>query len=474
MISKADRAVPAPSVERPGLSGNGGARGVVRPAIRAMFATALIFVAAPAAAGIDIQHWKTKNGVGVFFVEAHELPIVDLKVVFSAGSARDPDDLHGLALFTNSLLDEGAGGMHANDIAYEFERVGAVYGADATYDSASVNLRSLAEADKLDVALKNFHRVLIQPDFPDEALERQRKRFLIGIQQKQQSPGDIAGDAFMKAVYGDHPYGHPGEGTLESVARFSKEAVVDFHRRHYAAANAIIVIVGDLKRRQAASIADGLAGALPRGEALPPPPPAPERPAEQEMRIAHPSTQTHVLVGQPGMRVNDPDYFPLYVGNHVLGGSGLVSRLFKEVRDERGLSYSVYSYFSPRRVAGPFSAGLQTRADQAEQALAVLREQIARFIKEGPTAEELEAAKKNITGGFPLRLDSNSDILGYTALIGFYGLPLDFLDSYTAKVQAVTAEQIRDAFGRRLQPEDMATVMVGPVEGTGGTPAGGE
>lgn len=466
MINKANRVIRALSfgpASRPG------------PALlRSLLAALLVFAALPAAAGIDIQHWKTKNDVGVFFVEAHELPIVDLKVVFSAGTSRDPENLHGLALFTNSLLDEGAGGMHANDIAYEFERVGAIYGADATYDSASVNLRSLAEPDKLKVALKNFRRVLVQPDFPTEALERQRKRFLVGIQQKQQSPGELAGDAFLKAVYGSHPYGHPAEGTAESVARFSRKAVVDFHGRHYVAANAIIVIVGDLERRQAASIAADLAGALPRGEAPPPIPAAPQRPAEREVRIAHPSTQTHVLVGQPGMRVNDPDYFPLYVGNHVLGGSGLVSRLFKEVRDERGLSYSVYSYFSPRRVAGPFSAGLQTRADQADEALKVLREQIAQFIKEGPTAEELEAAKKNITGGFPLRLDSNSDILGYTALIGFYGLPLDFLDTYTAKVQAVTAEQIRDAFSRRLQPAEMTTVMVGPVEGTGGPAAGGE
>jgi zinc protease len=337
-----------------------------------------------------------------------------------------------------------------------------------------VNLRSLMEEDKLEVALANFRRVLVEPDFPEQALERQRKRFLIGIQHKQQSPGAIAGDAFMKAVYGDHPYGHPAEGTAESVQRFTREAVVDFHRRHYVAANAIIVMVGDLDRAKAAGLAEDLAEALPEGAAPPPPPAAPSAPAEREVRINHPSTQMHILMGQPGMRVNDPDYFPLYVGNHVLGGSGLVSRLFEEIRNERGLSYSTYSYFTPRRVAGPFTAGLQTRADQAEEALKVLRGEIARFIEEGPTAKELEAAKKNITGGFPLRLDSNSDILGYTALIAFYGLPLDFLDTYTAKVEAVTAEQIRDAFRRRLDPDRMATVMVGPVEAQGSAAAPGD
>src|SRR5690606_13604267 len=334
-------------------------------------------------------------------------------------------------------------------------------------DAASVNLRSLMEEDKLEVALANFRRVLVEPDFPEQALERQRKRFLIGIQHKQQSPGAIAGDAFMKAVYGDHPYGHPAEGTAESVQRFTREAVVDFHRRHYVAANAIIVMVGDLDRAKAAGLAEGLAEALPEGAAPPPPPAAPSAPAEREVRINHPSTQMHILMGQPGMRVNDPDCFPLSVGNHVLGGSGLVSRLFQEIRNERGLSCSTYSCFPPRRVAGPFTAGLQTRAGQAEEALKVLRGEIARFIEEGPTATELEAAKKNITGGFPLRLDRNSDILGYTALIAFYGLPLDFLDTYTAKVEAVTAEQIRDAFRRRLDLDRMATVMVGPVEAQG-------
>lgn len=445
---------------------------------RSLWRTVLVLLfsvfAAPALATIDIQHWKTPNGVGVYFVEAHELPIVDIKVVFRAGSARDPADLHGLAMFTNSLLDEGAGGMHANEIAYEFERVGAVYGADTTYDSASVNLRSLMEEDKLKVALATFRRVLVEPDFPDEALERQRKRFLIGIQQKQQSPGNVAGDAFIRALYGDHPYGHPSEGTAESVQRFTREAVVDFHRRHYVAANAIIVMVGDLDRAKAEAIARQLAEALPEGAAPPPLPAPPAAPAERDVRINHPSTQMHILLGQPGMRANDPDYFPLYVGNHVLGGSGLVSRLFEEVRNKRGLSYSAYSYFTPRRVAGPFVAGLQTRADQAEEALSVLRGEIARFTREGPTAKELEAAKKNITGGFPLRLDSNSDILGYTALIAFYGLPLDFLDTYTARVEAVTAEDIRDAFRRRLDPERMTTVMVGPLEEESGAAAPGD
>jgi zinc protease len=161
------------------------------------------------------------------------------------------------------------------------------------------------------------------------------------------------------------------------------------------------------------------------------------------------------------MRRGDPDYLPLYVGNHILGGSGLVSRISDEVREKRGLSYSAYSYFVPMRVAGPFTLGLQTRNENRAEALAVLRQTLARYVGEGPTDEELLAAKKNITGGFPLNIDSNSDILGYIAMIGFYGLPLDYLDTFNQRVEAVTAAQIRDAFARRVHPERMVTVTVG-------------
>ena len=184
---------------------------------------------------------------------------------------------------------------------------------------------------------------------------------------------------------------------------------------------------------------------------------------DREIRIEHPSSQVHILLGQPGIRRGDPDYFPLYVGNHILGGGGFVSRLYEEVREKRGLSYGAYSYFSPRRGLGPFTASLQTRADQQAQALQVMRETIRAFIERGPTPEELEAAQKNISGGFPLRLDSNSKILGYIAMIGFYDLPLNYLDTFIDKVNAVTIEEIRDAFKRRLHPERFVTVLVGPT-----------
>ena len=363
------------------------------------------------------------------------------------------------------MLDEGAGGLDATGISFEFERLGARYSAASGYDFASVSLRSLSDPALLGPALQNLRRVITEPEFPMKAVERQKQRLLIAIERKQQSPAAIARDAYQAAIYRDHPYAYPSDGTRESVAKLGRRDIVNFHRGFYSARNLRLVIVGDLDKEQAAALAEDLTEGLAQGQA-PGPLPAVDRLEQGEtIRIEHPSSQVHILLGQPGLKRGDPDYFPLYVGNHILGGGGFVSRLYEEIREKRGLSYGAYSYFTPRREAGPFTASLQTRGGQEEQALQVMRETIRSFIEQGPTPEELEAAKNNISGGFPLRLDSNSNILGYIAMIAFHGLPLDYLDTFVEKVNAVKLEQVREAFRRRLQPERFVTVMVGPVSG---------
>ena len=409
-----------------------------------------------------LEHWQTAAGSQVFFVESHELPMVDVRLLFDAGSVREPAGRNGLAVLTNSLLDEGAGEMDATAISFEFERLGAQYGAASGYDYASVSVRSLSDPALLEPALLNLRRVVAQPAFPVKAVERQKQRLLVAIERKRQSPGEIARDAYHAAIYGDHPYALPNDGTLDSVMSVQRRDIVNFHRDRYGARNARLVIVGDLDREQAEKLAGELTAGLPRGRAPEPFPALTPLAQGGEIRVEHPSSQVHILLGQPGIRRGDPDYFPLYVGNHILGGGGFVSRLYEEVREKRGLSYGAYSYFSPRRGPGPFTASLQTRGDQQEQALQVMRDTIRDFIDQGPTQEELAAAQNNISGGFPLRLDSNSKILGYIAMIGFYDLPPDYLDTFVDKVNAVTIEQIRDAFKRRLQPERFVTVMVGP------------
>ena len=410
-----------------------------------------------------VMDWQTGGGSRVFFVESRELPMVDIRVLFDAGTLREAAGKNGLAVLVNSLLDEGAGGLDATAISFEFERLGARYSADSGYDYASVSLRSLSDPALLAPALVNLGRVIAEPAFPAKAVERQKQRLQLGIRRKQQVPAEIARDAYLAAIYQDHPYALPSEGTLESVAQLSRQDIVDFHRDFYGAGNARLVIVGDVSKEQAAELAEQLTGELPQGRELAPLPAVKRLEQDREIRIEHPSSQVHILLGQPGIKRGDPDYFPLYVGNHILGGGGFVSRLYEEVREKRGLSYGAYSYFSPRRGLGPFTASLQTRADQQAQALQVMRETIRTFIDKGPTPEELEAAQQNISGGFALRLDSNSKILGYIAMIGFYDLPLDYLDTFIDKVNALTIEEIRDAFKRRLHPERFVTVLVGPT-----------
>jgi len=411
-------------------------------------------------AGINIQHWNTANGTRVYFVAAPELPMVDIEIIFDAGAARD-NKKPGTALLTNGLLAEGAGKLNANQISERFDELGARFGNQSERDMAILTLRSMSEDKVLTPALDLFTQVLTQPTFPKNAFKRERKRLLVALEQRKQSPGDLAEEAFYKAVYGSHPYSIMPSGDEKSIKSLAIKDLKTFYQRYYVASNAVIAIVGDVDRQKAEQIANTIAGPLPKGSPADPLPKVAPLTEGKVTKIQHPSTQTHILMGQPGIRRDDPDYFALYVGNHTLGGSGLVARLANQIREKRGLAYSIYSYFFPMREMGPFQVGLQTRTDKAQQALKLTIETIKKFVAEGPTEQELTASKKNITGGFPLRIASNSSILGYIGMIGFYGLPLDYLDTFNSKVQAVTIADIRDAFKRRVDPEKMATILVG-------------
>lgn len=413
-----------------------------------------------------IETWRTSSGAEVFYVYAPELPMVDMQVVFDAGSSRD-GKLLGIAALTNGLLDQGAAGMDADEVSKGFESLGAIFGTNAGYDSASVQLRSLTDEPLLLAALDNFKKVISTPEFPEDAIERLRAQTLIGLQAKKQNPSALARDAFMNAVYQSHPYAQPSLGTEKSVAAINRKDIESFYKQHYVSNNAMVAIVGAVNREKAERIAEDVLSRLEQGQRAKTLASVNALEAANEVFIEHPSAQTHILVGQTGLKRGDPDYFPLYVGNHVLGGGGMVSRLFAEVREKRGLSYSAYSYFSPMRFEGPFIAGLQTKTEQVDEALSVLMENISRYIEIGPTEEELIASKKNITGGSPLRIDSNGKILNYVVAIGYYKLSLDYLETFNANVDAVTINQIKDAFKRRLIPDKLVTVRVGAlVEGS--------
>lgn len=436
------------------------AKTIMNPFRTAWLALFTLVFSASALAVPDIQHWTTARGGRVFFVATEGLPLVDVRVVFDAGSARDGEKF-GLASLTSGMLDTGAGEWDADAIAQRLENVGALLGAGAGRDSAHLSLRSLTHPEKLAVALETAKTVLAHPRFEARDFDREKNRTLMGIQQNGEDPAEIAQIAFMNVLYGQHPYAHPPEGLKETVEKLSRGDLVDFHKRTYTVKNGIVVIVGDVKRAEAEGMAEQLLADLPEGEMLPPLADPIVNAGAETRKMDYPSEQTHIFGGVQGMTANDPDYFPLYVGNHTLGGSSLVSRISEEVREKRGFAYHAFSQFNPMRVAGPFIVGLQTKNAQAQEALQVALKTVQDFIDKGPTEKELEDAKKNIVGGFVLRLDSNQKLTAEVANIGFLNRPMDYLNTFTQKVQAVTREDVKRAFKARVDMSKLQTVLVG-------------
>lgn len=412
----------------------------------------------PAWAGPQIQHWVADNGTHVYFVESRALPLIDINISFAAGNAYDPEGKNGTASMTRDMLQAGTQNLTEQQIAERIADTGARFGGRVDNDESAMTIRTLSSAAERDAAVALAARLLAHPAFPAEVFTREKARTLAAVRDALTRPAVLAKRAFSRAIYGSHPYANLTG--LETVERITRDDLVAFHRTHYVTANATVTVVGDASRSDAERIALTLTRELPTGSRSPTlaQPSLPERSIE---RIAHPSAQSHILVGMPGLSREDPDYYPLLVGNYILGGGGFVSRLTDEVREKRGLAYSVYSHFNPMRVAGPFQIGLQTRGQQADEALNVVGQVLTDFIAKGPTPDELQAARDNIVNGFGLRLDSNAKLLGYVAMIGFYRLPLDWLDTYTDQVNKVTPEAIRDAFARRIKPQHLATVIVG-------------
>lgn len=419
----------------------------------------LLLVTGQAFASPDIQHWTTSNGARVYFVPSMDIPMLDVRVVFDAGSARDI--IPGTALMANGMLSEGAAGDTAQILAEKFEAVGAVFGNGSLKDMAWLSLRSLRDDRYLQPALINLKNILSYPDFPMSAYKRELERLKVSVKANGQSPSTIASLRFYQELYGDHPYGRPSEGTLQSLSKLTLGDLEAFYKQFYVARNAVVTMVGQVTRAEAERIAENLMSALPAGKAAPA---LPEVKPLQEAKTIHinfPSAQSTVMMGQVGMARGDKDYFSLYLANHAFGGSGFGSRLMHEVREKRGLAYSTYSYFSPMREKGPFQIGVSTRNDQVDEALNIIRRELEKYVAEGPGAEELEDSLKNITGGFPLRIDSNKKIAEYLSVIGFYDLPLNYLDAFIGNFRKQNKAIVDDAIRRRIDPDKMLTVVVG-------------
>lgn len=428
---------------------------------RIILAVVLFVATLPALAGLNIQHWSLPRGGEVYFVENHDLPMIDISVDFSAGSARDDRARSGLAAMTNRMLTLGAGPWSEQQIAERLAEVGANLGGRFDQDRGGLTLRTLSSPAERSVAFDTLRAVLSSPRFDEVVLARERERAISAIREASVKPEYQGEKAFQAAVYGDHPYALQEEGEIDTLARLGVADLRAFHARYYVPSNMVIAVMGDIRRAEVEDFAQALADALPQGRAPMPIPAVPKLAAGSTLLLPHHASQSHLFIGMPGMKRVDPDYFPLLVGNYILGGGGFDSRIMAEVRQKRGLAYSAYSYFSPMQELGRFQIGLQTRREATDEALSVVRDTLRRFIDEGPTDAEVEQARNNLVGGFPLRLDSNKKIQEHLAMIGFYRLPLDWLETYPRAVDSVTRADIMRAFRSRVIPDAMATVIVG-------------
>ncbi len=426
-----------------------------------------LFLVNLAWAGIPIEHWTQPSGAQVYLVSSPAIPMVDVQLDFDAGSRRDPVGQAGLASLTAAATangvraQPGAPALDENALGAAWADLGASFGGSASSDRMVFSLRTLTYPDLLPRAVALAARQLGEPAFPAALWLRDRRKLTASLKEADTRPATVAAQAFARAVYGDHPYGR--EMTPASLQRITAQDMRALHARAVRPCNVRVSLVGALDREQADALVRQLLARLPATTCpvLPALSEVPPLARAQELRIPFASAQAHVLLGQPGFARKDPDYFALTVGNYILGGGGFTSRLTEEVREKRGLTYSVYSAFSPGLQAGAFTIGLQTRPDQAQQALDLVRAVLARFVADGPTDAELQAAKDNLIGGFPLLIDSNRKLLGNVANIAWNDLPLDYLDTWTQQVQRLTVADIRAAFARTLQPEKMVTVVLG-------------
>lgn len=406
------------------------------------------------------EQWQTAAGTKVVFYRATEVPMLDVNIAFAAGSAYDGKQF-GLSALTTQLLNQGNSSYNAMQIAERFADVGAQFNADTSRDMVVLQLRTLSKDKSLNQAIDNLHLLMTKPSFPQEAFYREKTQQMADIKQMQESPNDVANLIFFDKLYQNHPYGHSVKGTVDQVKTLTRYDVRNFYTKYFVASNAVIVLVGDIDSAKAHAIAEQLTQNLPKGEAAAPIPKAKALQLNETVKVNFPSSQTMLRLGQLGIDHNTPDYFPLMVGNYILGGGSLVSRLSNEVREKRGLTYGVDSQLMPMPGDGPFLISLSTQNKQASTALKVTEDTLHNFLSTGPSEEELAAAKQYLIGSYPLSLSSNSSIAGMLLRMAFYHLPEDYLDTYTAHIAAVSIEDVKKAFAHQINPDKMLLVSVG-------------
>ena len=426
------------------------------------------FSAAVAQASAKINHWVHSSGALVYLVEARTIPMIDLQIDWHAGSVNDPKAQLGLAAMTAGMIDKGSmfnGRLISEaEVSDRLADLGAGLSFSASAERASMRLRTLSDEKKKLAAIDLASSVIKSPVFDSKIFKREQERTVSAIKEADLKPETKLSKEFDRQIYGKHPFAD--SPTITTIQAIKSEDLKRFYASRYASKGSKVTVVGDIGRVEVDQLLDRLMSSIPK-----------EAKEQQQVpdvlrfdkskesnliiKIPHDAQQAHISMGMPAIARKDPDYFPMLVGNYILGGGGFVSRLVKEVREKRGLAYSVYSYVAPGRQIGPYVAGMQTQKAQAELAVDVMKKTIGEFIVNGPTDEELQAAKNNLVNGFPLRIDSNRKILDNVSSIAWNDLPLDTLDRWTNQLRQVTKDKVTAAFKKNLDVNQMVTVVVG-------------
>ena len=417
---------------------------------------------------LPIEKLDSVKGAKAYLVQTQALPMLDIEISIDAGDRFDPTGKSGLASMTAELMNYGArsskGALSEAQIADEIADLGANFGISVGGERAVIRIRSLSRKDLRDRVVQLASAMLSAPTYDAKILEREKQRAITGLLEAETKPESVLERRFRKSVYGNYPLSE--SPSVKSVGSVSVSDLARFHQQFYRRDRIIVSIVGDVSPAEANEIVEVLLKNVPQsGAAIPALPQFERSPIEplasRQIYIPFDSQQAHIAMGMTAITRSNPDYFPLIVGNYILGGGGFVSRLMSEVREKRGLAYSVFSYFAPGKDTGIFQAGLQTKGDQATLALEVMNSTIANFIANGATPSELQAAKANLVNGFPLRIDNNRKLLDNVSSIAWNDLPLDTLETWTTKVDAVTLEQVSAAFQKYLAMDRMKIVVLG-------------
>ena len=406
---------------------------------------------------------KSPGGIEAWLVEDKSVPLISMQFSFHGGAAGDPEGKQGLANFMTAMMDEGAGDLTSQEFQKAEEEIAMRMSYSADDDRFTSTFQTLSA--NREEAFRLLSLAVNAPRFDDEPLERMRAQLLLMLAQSQEDPNAIAMQALQQKALGDHPYARDLQGTTESLKSITALDLHKLHQRLFARDNLHIAVVGDIDAENLGRLLDETFGKLPEKSAMPVITDTTAFTQSDIVVIDRDIPQSVIYFAMPGMKRSDPDFITAYVMNMILGGGGFGSRLMEEVREKRGLSYSVWSDLYPLEKGGLILGGAATRNEKAAETIAIIKDQIAQFAKQGPSAEELADVKTYMTGSYPLRFASGRGTTSQLLGIQEENLGLDYVEKRNSLIEAVTLQDIKRVAQRLLSEKPMLFVVVGKPEG---------